>query len=513
MKSISVEEMRMLDQRTINEAGISGRILMERAGLGVAAEIDEFVQQLPARHRRRIVVLCGKGNNGGDGYVLAQALSKTYAVIVYSVCAIEELAGDASYYAKELISANKISVIQKQHLSQEDFLQGDIVVDAMLGTGAKGALRSPFDQWITLLNSTGLPVVAVDIPSGLDGDSGEVESSAVVADMTVTIGFPKNGMFLNKGLGVCGRIRVIDIGIPVVYSNELINAREITMNSDVRVLLQRLPRNSHKGMNGRVVTIGGSSLYKGAPFLAAKSALRSGAGLSVVCVPETADISNSTCHSLIVEEVSDSGRGVFSADSLDELGTAISNADSLVVGPGLTVNDDLIPVIEYVCGIDKPVVLDADALNIIAGNPAIYRKELTAVLTPHPGEMKRLLKGFGLEELLSKSRLDQAVALSRELDAVVVLKGHRTVVASPDGRYSINGSGTAALATAGSGDVLSGIVAAFLAHGLDLYDSARAGCFIHGLASELFCGAERGLTADELVDLISVALKYVSPVA
>jgi len=513
MKSVSVEDMRTLDQRTIHEMDVSGRELMKRAGLGVAVEVEAFVERLPLRHRSRIVILCGKGNNGGDGYVIAHALSKKYNVIVYSVCGVHDLNGDARYYADVLLDAGVVLISVKQELVSSDFKQGDVVVDALLGTGSHGALRSPYDQWVSLLNSAQLPVVAVDIPSGLNGDTGTMTPWAVVADLTVTIGFPKKGMFLNDGIETCGSLRCVDIGIPTEFLYQLDGAEEVVMSSDIKPMLQRLPRNSHKGTNGRVVVIGGSALYKGAPLLAAEAALKAGAGLSVACVPVSSCIANQSCCSLILKEVADSGSGTFSVESLVDLKQAVLNAEALVVGPGITTNKQLLPVIEYLCSIGGPVVLDADALNIIAGNPQLYKTKLAAVLTPHPGEMSRLLKGFELGSLLESSRVEQALALSKKTEAVVVLKGHRTVVASPDGQYSLNTSGTAALATAGSGDVLTGVIASFLASGLSLFQAAQAACFVHGMGSELSCGAERGFTADELVSLIPYAIKYVSPVA
>ena len=513
MKTISVQAMKDVDYRTIHEGGISAQRLMKRAGAGVASEIKYFLEDLPLRHKQRVVILCGKGNNGGDGYVVADILSDQIEVAVYSTCPVEDLKDDALFYARSLLSLNKASYSVKALLKPEDFRNGDIVVDALLGTGTQGPLRAPYDQWISCLNLAGLPVIAVDIPSGLNGDTGKIESNAVIADMTVAIAFPKSGMFVNSGPEVCGSLRCVDIGIPADYSNTLVNAFNVVTQADIKDCLQRLPRNSHKGNRGQVVTIAGSQKYKGAPILTGRAALCSGAGLSVVCVPESAQISAPICNSLILSDVKDSGCGVFSAQSINNIVENTDSADAIVIGPGLSIDQDVGSIIEIMCSLNVPLILDADALNLISLNKGLYKRRASTVLTPHPGEMKRLLDAFDLSEYQGKSRTDQALKLSSLTGAVVVLKGQHTVVASPDGEWSLNTSGTPALATAGSGDVLCGVIAAFLAIGMNPYIASQAGCFVHGLAAELYQGAARGLVADDLIHLIPLALRNINPLA
>jgi len=511
MKSISVEQMRELDHMAIETAGIPGRRLMLRAGLGVAECAVEFLSHIADRHRRRIVVLCGKGSNGGDGYVIAQSLydDHGYRVQVYSVCPKDELNGDASFYAEQLTSDISFDVIQELDVSC--FEKGDLIIDALLGTGANGPLRPPYDNWISTVNSLALPVISVDIPSGLNGNKGTVEPVAVKADMTVTIAQPKNGMFLEQGPELCGLLRCVDIGIPQKYVDAEKSTLDILFDYDIRQFLPRQPMSSHKGTNGHVLVIGGSKKYRGAPLLTGGASLCSGAGLVFVAVPQSSQIGPGDIHSLIVQDVADSGHGTFSDESVPTLLDMAQKADSVAVGPGMTDDCRSLAVIKYLMQLDKPVVFDADALNLIARNKFIFSREAPTVLTPHPGEMKRLLESFRLKQLISSSRVDQARALADVTGTVIVLKGHHSVIASPLGELSINSSGSPALATAGSGDVLAGIIAAFLARGINAFDSAKAGVFIHGLAGELSMNGQRGLIADDLLGLIPQAMRQISP--
>lgn len=503
--------MMELDRKTICEAGIEGKILMERAGAGAAGIIVDFSKSLDASHSTRYVILAGKGNNGGDAYVVARHLfEKTNSkVAIFAVCTPEELTGDARWYAQRTPGEIPCEIRKKLH--REDFKQGDIIIDGLLGTGISGALREPYPQWIELVNSLDLPVVSLDLPSGLDGDNGSF-STAVRADMTVTIGLPKKGFILGRAPEILGILKCVDIGIPGKFIHEVESGTEMIFGQDIRKFLGRIPPLSHKKSRGIVSVIGGSSLFPGAPFLAACAALRSGSGLVTVAIPDKTSVLNPGMLSLISRKIPGSPKGFFSEKSIPDTLELMEESDCAIIGPGLGNGAELPSFIEKISKISKRIVFDADALNIIAKFAEKIEIPPNSVLTPHPGEMRRLLTGFGLESLIDSDRLTQASGLASKLKTVVVLKGHQTVIASSE-RICVNSSGTPGLASAGTGDVLAGIIATFLAQGVDPFDAAIAGVFIHGFAAELSPSGHRGLTADELISLIPAAMKKISPFA
>lgn len=513
MKLIDVAQMRELDRRTIEDAGIPGEVLMERAGIGAAEEILKYSFSLSESHYKRFVILAGKGNNGGDAYVVARYLYENCDIEIklFAICGADELTGDAKLNAERL--PEDIDCEIRTEISTDDFRDGDIVIEGLLGTGIKGALRSPYDQWIATVNSLELPVIALDIPSGMNGDDGTVVTDSIIADLTVTMGLPKTGFINGKGPELCGRLRCVDIGVPDSYIEDTPSDLEMIFTFDIRKFLSRIPMDNHKGSRGKVLVVGGSSMYPGAPFLSAESAIRAGAGLVYLALPVSAEISSTVgSHALITRMISDNGRGVFSEVS-EEFQELIQAVDAVVCGPGISNNREVYPILKYLNTIEKPVLYDADALNLIAEKPSLLSGNPSTVLTPHPGEMRRLLKGFGLHEIAESDRTVQARELTKKTNTTIVLKGHRTVIASPCGKTAINSSGSPALATAGSGDVLSGIIGTWLAQGEDVFDAAIIGTFIHGLAGELSEKGIRGLIADDLLDLIPQAMKEISPFA
>lgn len=505
--------MKELDRRTIEEAGIAGEILMERAGTGAGKLILEFISTIP-KHVKRFVILAGKGNNGGDAYVVARFLHEhtNKEVQVYSVCPRNELSGDAATHAKKLPDAVSCKVCDK--LKSEDFLEGDIIIDGLLGTGISGHLRPPYDQWISVINSVNLPVIALDIPSGLNGDDGKAEPDAVLADLTITMGLPKRGMVLNRGPDFCGRLRCVDIGIPPKFVEEIKSNIEMTFAGDVSHFLSRVPIDIYKGKCGHLLVIGGSYKYRGAPFLSATAALRMGAGLVTVAVPQSIGELPPAILSLIVRRIPDNGLGTFSRDSLPELNELLKSVDAAVIGPGLTDNPAVAEALRSLITLEKPMLFDADALNMLSLFPELIMNRLShTIVTPHHGEMQRLLKGFELEMLLDSDRLTKAQAFAAKTESTVILKGHRSIIASIDRAATVNSSGSPALATAGSGDVLAGMAGALLARGVDAFDASVTAAYIHGLTGEVGKFGVRGLTADDIVNLIPEAMKEISPFA
>ena len=513
MKVISVEQMRELDRLTIEEAKVSGSVLMEKAGVGAGEKILEYLENIDSTHVKRFILLAGKGNNGGDVYVIAKYLyENSFADIkIYSICPISELSGDANYHAKLLPPEIVINV--KSKLLNADFFKGDIIIDGLLGTGFKGALRKPYNNWIKTVNALNLPLIAIDIPSGLNGDTGVVSEDAFKADLTVTIAQPKTGLIIGDGPDYCGQLSIVDIGIPEKYVGAVFTKLLLFTEEDAYSMISRVPVNSHKKSLGSVLVIGGSLLYPGAPLLTGKAALRSGAGVVTVAVPDSTGIINSGIFSLIVRRIPDSGTGVFTKDSVSEVMKLAESADSIVIGPGMSNNISCFDMLTKILTLDKPVIVDADALNLIAEKPEILKNNSKYIFTPHPGEARRLFAGFEFNKSVSGDRIVQAGELQKKTGGTVVLKGNRTVVVSEKETVSVNGSGCPALATAGSGDVLAGVIAANSILMKNSFDVAAFSVFIHGLAGEMGSNGVRGLIADDLVDLIPKALKKISPFA
>ncbi len=511
MNLVTAAQMKQIDQRAMGEGGIPGTVLMERAGTGAAREILEFAQDLAPRHARRLVLLAGRGNNGGDAWVAARVLAETgpLPVRLISVCPPADLPADARHHAERLPAT--VSCDIRETPQGDEFADGDIVVDALLGTGIAGAPRAPYDAWIKAINAAGLPTIALDLPSGLNGDDGSAEL-AVQADLTVTFGLPKRGLILGHGPHLCGRLRRVDLGLPDSLLPVEKADLEMVFADDIRPLLPRLAMDTHKGRRGHLLVIGGSHRYLGAPHLAAQAALRGGAGLVTLVLPESA---GTLPHqsAIILRRIDCDGCGSFSASSLPQIEELLEEADAAVVGPGLGDSPRALDLLLGILAHETPLVLDADALNQLAGRPELVKRPWPTVVTPHPGEMFRLLSGYSLDVLKKADRLTQARGLAAHLAATVVLKGHRTVIAAPDHPARINTSGCPALATAGSGDVLAGFLGAFLAAERPPAEAAMAAVFLHGLAGELWDGAARSLTADDLIPLLSAALRHTSPFA
>ena len=501
MKAVSGTLMRSVEASAIQLGQVDSWSMMKRAGEALAREAAQF------RDRGAFfAVLAGKGNNAGDGFVAAKKLHESgFRVRIYHTSPENELKGDALRAWLELPA----EIVRARELHAAD-LTGAIVIDSLLGTGFSGTLREPWLHWINLVNYLNLPVVAADLPSGLDADDGGVRGGAAVrADVTVTFGFPKTGLLTGQGPALCGRIRVIDIGLPSESEDAIERFVLCTGLPDVKSRLRPLAFDTYKQKRGHVVVIGGSSDYPSAPFLTAEAALRAGAGLVTVYVPASAEIVCAPPKALIVKRLPDDGAGVFTQRSFDALKLP-PNVASVAVGMGMNTAEETVPFLRALMGsVQCPLLLDADALNLIARRPGLLHELGTAtVVTPHEGEMKRIEAAIGLSS--DRSRTERAESLAKLTALHVVLKGVRTVVTSPNGISALNLSGSPMLATAGSGDVLSGVIAAFAANSGDLFDAARDGVFLHGLLGELdapFAG--RGLIADDLLARIPAAFDFI----
>jgi hydroxyethylthiazole kinase-like uncharacterized protein yjeF len=495
---LTAAETRTLDRET-EVRGTPIQALMERAGHAVARAA---VTVAGGAYGRRAVVVCGKGNNGGDGLVAARHLARWGMGV--DVVLLAEPAGSApAAMLDRLRLAGIVPRSFDSSATSRALARAEVAVDAIFGIGFRGAVEVPAAEAIGMLTASGARVVAVDVPSGVEGDTGAVRGIAVTADVTVTFGAPKVGLVLYPGAGRAGSVEVADIGFPP----ELVRGEiGLVEGADVaRMLTPRLP-DTHKRATGVVLVVAGSRTMTGAPVLAARGAYRMGAGLVTVAVPEgilprvQAAITEATFLPL-----AEGPEGAVAGAAWDAVRDRLDDVDAVAVGPGLSI--EAVPFVRrLVAASPVPMVIDADAINAFAGRSGdLARRQSDAVLTPHAGEFARLF-GMPSRDVL-EDRPGLAGKAAAETRAVVLLKGTRTVIASPDGEVRINPTGTSALATGGTGDVLTGAVAACLARGLSPLDAATAAAFVHGLAGEAVAArSAEGTTAGDVAEAIPAAL-------
>ena len=511
MKLFTTQSTKLLDQLTIEYEPIDSIDLMERAAEALTEEISKTVSP-----DRRLYIFAGPGNNGGDALATARlllGLGYQPAVYLFNTMPNHRLSPDCARNCDRLRATGITQFYEiTNQFTPPEIEPGDVVIDGLFGAGLHDPLSGGFASLVRYINESEAFVISIDIPSGLNADDGSAEL-CVTADLTVTMAAVKTGMLTRKGPNASGRVAVARIGSPDRYLEEAGGDYELFTKIDARNLLAREPFDTFKNRRGHLAVIGGSADYCNAPFLSGEAALRTGAGLVTVLLPASADILCSVRKALIVRRIADASCGCFNETSLQQLEQEILPMQALAAGPGLSHREEILPVLELLTASGKPLVLDADALNLLARNPELLEeKRNNIILTPHPGEMARLQKAYGLDG--TKHRIEQALDLSYVTGAVVILKGSRSVTASPDGDYCINMSGCAALSTAGSGDTLTGICGALLAEGFDAWDAARLGVFLHGLCGEILAPyGSRGILADDLADVIPQALKRILPTA
>jgi len=468
-------QVRELDRLATEQCGLASGILMARAG---QAAFDLLRRRWPAV--RRVGVVCGIGNNGGDGFVLARlAREAGLEVALYQVGEAARLRGDA-------LAAAQAAGIQAQPLAAGGLRHCDVVVDALLGTGLCGEVRDVWGEAISALNDCGRPVLALDIPSGLDADTGAPQGRAVQAAATITFIGVKQGLLTGAGPALGGELHFADLGIPApVYGRVAAAARRLDLGQ-FHALLAPRPRDAHKGDCGHVLVVGGDHGYAGAVRLAAEAAARCGAGLVSVATRAdhvgaiTAARPELMCHGV---------------ESVAELEPLLRRATVIVAGPGLGQGAWGQGLLGRLLQASQPLVVDADALNLLAQDP-LHRKDW--VLTPHPGEAGRLLGEPAAQ--VQQSRFAAAAGLQASFGGVVVLKGPGTLVLGDDGMPGICSGGNPGMASGGMGDVLSGIIGGLAAQGLDLREAAGAGVCLHAAAADAAAAAEgeRGLLASDL---------------
>lgn len=511
MYLVTAQEMRELDRLTIEEYGTPGHVLMERAGAGAT---DALLHTFPQARETAVLVFAGKGNNGGDGFVMARLLKKQGVKCEVILAAPKkEITGDAlrnlNAFAKVHGKITEITDSAQLDVVQNKLRRSGLIVDALLGTGLNAPVRGLIASLIELINMSGLPVMAVDIPSGLDADRGEPLGTAVQAELTVTFGYPKRGQVGEPGASYVGQLAVVDIGIAAEAIAMVRPRVELLTAEEVGLLVRSRRHAAHKGDFGHLLVLAGARGKSGAALLCGGSALRVGTGLVTLGGPSSL---NAVFSSVLIEAMTiplpELPDGSFCLDE-NAMSQAVQGKTAIAYGPGVGVSADTIGLTRWLLRQSKvPMVIDADGLNCVATDVDMLRNaQSPLVLTPHPGEMARLLKATNAE--IQAHRLDVARSFATEHKCHLVLKGANTVIAAPDGRAWINSSGNPGMASGGMGDVLTGIIGGLLAQGYPPEEACCLGVFLHGYAGDMATEekGEAGILARDLIERLPSGLR------
>ncbi|MCD5390579.1 NAD(P)H-hydrate dehydratase [candidate division NPL-UPA2 bacterium] len=541
MKLVTAEEMREIDRRTIEDFGVPSLDLMEKAGGGVAQAVAGMLGNLPGK---RVVIFAGKGNNGGDGFVAARHLQeKGTKVSLYLLGRKEEVKGDArvnlerlsqlpteiitvKHTAKGSAEGSRSSAVRQCRFTgsavrqypkgnerdlesaKGDISQSHLIIDAILGTGTKGTVDDLLAEAIKLLNATAKPIVSVDIPSGLDADGRGPLGVCVKATKTVTMGLPKRGLVLYPGAEYVGELTIADIGIP----QELLGKGKINLLTaeDIRALLPVRREDSHKGDYGHILVLAGSVGLTGAAALTSLGALRSGAGLVTLAVAESLNpIMEVKLTEVMTKPLPETEDGTLSLKAEEKILELVKKIDILAIGPGLSTSEETSELVRrLIVKVEKPMVIDADAVNALSGNiSTLKRAPGPRIITPHPGEMARLLGKS--REGVQADRIGISQEVAEETGATVVLKGARTIISDSEGSVYVNPTGNPGMASGGVGDILTGMIASFLGQGLGEIEAAQMGVYLHGLAADIAkeSKGELALIASDLLDSLPRAIK------
>lgn len=510
MRIVTNKEIQEIDKWAIKKLGIPGSVLMENAGRGCVNVIEEYFDPT----NLAVLIVCGKGNNGGDGFVIGRHLQNRGAFVKviltghgsslkHDALLNYKLAKKAGIEIHETTDLTKI----KRVLNSFD---PDLIIDAIFGTGFKGPVKGFYHRLINMINDTEKFIFSIDIPSGINADDGQFKKVSVIADATATMCLPKLGNYLYPGRELCGDLYVVDIGIPY---NLIDNGYpRVIQFEDIYHLMPSRPPDGNKGTFGNVLIIAGARGYSGAAAMAAISALKVGAGLVRLAAPKS--IMNSLeakLMEIVKIPLAETDNETISQAATDQLLPHLEKTDVVVIGPGITTNPETAAFfLNFLPKITVPLIIDADALNIIANKIGALKKlHAPFILTPHPGELSRMIKLTPAQ--INSARVDLAPKIARELSGILVLKGAPTIIASPDREIYINPTGNSGLASAGSGDVLVGMISGFLAQNLSLLEASILGVFIHGLCADLAVQTsnEYSLTAGDLIDSIPDSINYI----
>jgi hydroxyethylthiazole kinase-like uncharacterized protein yjeF len=511
---VTAEEMREMDRLTIQEYGVSSLALMERAGEAVSAAITQKFSK-PAK--KGVLIVAGKGNNGGDGFVVARLLKKRRVRCEVALLAKRaELSPDAAHNCRafEKIGGKvtEVAADQPGTLARRIVDKG-LVVDAILGTGIKSAVRGLYAEAITLMNASGVPIVAVDIPSGLDTDRGSQLGVAIQAELTVAFGYAKLGQVIYPGVDFVGDLAVADIGIDPRAATTVNPATELLLAEEMSWLVPRRAADTHKGTYGHVLVIAGARGKTGAAILACRAAMRAGAGLVTLVAPRSLnDIFASSLVEVMTEPSPESDAGDLAELSSDQWLRLLQRKSALVFGPGLGISDAARNNLRWLMrNLEIPWIIDADGLNNLAFDlDRLNRAKTPPVLTPHPGEMSRLTGKSAAA--IAEDRVGIAREFALQHRCYLVLKGARTIVATPFGKAYINSTGNPGMASGGMGDVLAGMLGALAGQGFDPEEAVKLGVFLHGFVGDR-AAAEKGdigLIASDIIDGLPAGLRALS---
>ena len=512
MKVLTSKEMREIDRKTIEEIGIPGPVLMENAGIRITGAI---LKRFPRITEENVVIVAGKGNNGGDGFVVARHLFNLGArPNVLLLASKQELKGDASLnlgiaekIGVEIAEVTKIEEWKKRRIG---LFHASVIVDAIFGTGLLKPAEGLYATAIEDINKAPGFKVAVDIPSGLSSDTHLLIGPAVKADLTVALAAPKIGHVLPPAQEYVGELVISDISIPPFLFEDESLKLEVIEKKDALPYVQKRKRDSHKGTYGHLFVLAGSLGKTGAAVMAAKAALRMGAGLVTVGTPQSCwPVIARSMMELMTEALPETPQKTISEAALPMVLDLLKGKDAVLIGPGISAHPSTAKlVVSLLPKIKVPAVIDADGLNILADNPdALKSFSCPAVLTPHPGEFARLIRRSNKDVL--DNRLALAAEFADKYKVFLVLKGYRTLVATPRGKIFINPTGNPGMATGGSGDVLSGMIASLIIQEKNILGATAAAVYLHGLSGDI--GAkrigERPLIAGDLIKYLPQALK------
>ena len=512
MYLVTAQQMKDMDRLTIESFGMPGIVLMENAARGAT---DALFRHFPNVRGLKVGVAAGHGNNGGDGFVIARYLaSADVRVDVYLLSKRKKVRGDAAANLKLLdrmnVPVHEVSDVTRFESYQDRMRSCDLWVDAMLGTGLTSDVRGLYMEMIRLLNAAKVPILAVDIPSGLDSDTGKPRGSCIRATVTVTFGLPKIGHVVLPGSEFVGKLEVVDIGIPASVVDEVAPNHHLLTQKMIMGVFQARDAQSHKGTTGHLLVIGGSPGKTGATIMTSQAAMRVGTGLVTLGIPKSLNIAvESQLIEVMTLPLPENADQTLGLSSYGKILRQLESKKGLAIGPGMGTDKPTQNVVRRVIQASPvPVVVDADGLNALVGNLSFLKKlKVPIVLTPHPGEMARLVGKTSSE--VQEDRIGEARSFASTHRVHLVLKGAKTVIAHPDGAVFVNPTGNPGMASGGMGDVLTGIISGLMVQGIPVREAVNAGVYLHGRAADSLARSmgSMGFLASDLIDILPSQIK------
>ena len=506
MKIASVEEIRTLDRKA-EEFGLKSEILMENAGNAAFYAIEK---EMHGVEEKKFVVFAGTGNNGGDGFVVARKLASSGAIVsLFLLGDPSKLKGVAleNYNRLDSFPIERYTIKFFDRVTEMNIFRCDAIIDAIFGIGISREIKGIYKEIIEGINISGKPVFSIDIPSGINGNTGEVMGTAVKANYTITFGLPKRGLFIYPGADYTGRLYISHIS----YPPSLYNSEDIKVQINIPIKIPKRGNDTHKGNFGKALFISGGKNYLGAPYFSSMAFLKGGGGLSYLATPKSlAPFIVSKASEVVALPMKETNEATLSIENLEEILQFAEKVDIVSIGSGITLNEETQEFARQVIkNVNKPIIIDGDGITSISKHKEIIKeRKAPTIITPHLGEFSRLIEKDISEIKLHKIEFLQEY--TEALNAVIVLKGAFTLIGLPDKRVFVNTSGNPGMATAGSGDVLTGTIAAMYGIGLSIEGATRTGTFLHGLSGDLMINkiGQDGITASDILNNLPNAIKY-----